>query len=426
MSKSCIVVNIQNNFRIVGFRIKTGGSGKYLIEKNFAGTFSESDGPGEMLQQAMAALNAQSSSRIVLVDQIKRSSVFEMHMPILSHEEIKHAIEFELVKHTPLPASEIVWGARTVPRISDKDDEASKDDSNNALQRVRVCFMERSSWIKFLSELQVRQINIDVYLNPFMTVDPFAAGNNIFLPMIDDHHVFTAGENGLRQMVNVIAKVDVNDFQSELVGNFEWQDSTEVKTDEFIPCMLAARYVLSGEYDNYEKKLALKLPASLLPKRNKLLKYFTVVNAVAALICLLLLLYQMRQEVYRIYVEQKNAISLVQTQITNLQKLNAVNKKDEKLRQKIIDAVPQEIDPLKILASMARKLPKYIWIRSYNMTTKKVHLSLTSSRDPGNLLSTLRDDKNYTIDNLRKSRRYDGTYYLYLMLAPPKTMEGGK
>lgn len=421
MSKSCIVVNIQNNFRVVGFRIKAGGSGKYLIEKNFAGTFGEGDGPGEMIQQAMTTLNAQNSSRIVLVDQIKRSSVFEMHMPVLSHEEIKHAIEFELVKHTPLPPSEIVWGARTVP-----ENDSNKGDSGNTLQRVRVCFMEQSSWIKFISELQVRQISIDVYLNPFMTVDPFAAGNNVFLPMIDDHHVFNAGENGLRQMVNVIGKIEGNDFQLELISNFESQNSAEIKTDEFIPCMLAARYVLSGEYDNYEKKLALKLPASLLPKRNKLLKYFTVVNAVAALICLLLLLYQMRQEVYRIYVEQKNAISLVQTQITNLQKLNAVNKKDEKLRQKIIDAVPQEIDPLKILASMARKLPKYIWIRSYNMTTKKVHLSLTSSRDPGNLLSTLRDDKNYTIDNLRKSRRYDGTYYLYLMLAPPKTMEGGK
>ncbi|MDD5727529.1 MAG: hypothetical protein PHV59_03100, partial [Victivallales bacterium] len=97
-----------------------------------------------------------------------------------------------------------------------------------------------------------------------------------------------------------------------------------------------------------------------------------------------------------------------------------VSKKGEKLRQKILDAIPADVNPLDILASMAHKLPKYIWISNYNMSGDKIHLNLTCRRDPGNLLATLRDNKVHVIDNIRKSRRYDGTYYLYLILSPPK------
>ncbi|MDD5597428.1 MAG: hypothetical protein PHV82_05755 [Victivallaceae bacterium] len=428
MSKSCIVISIQNAFRVAGLRIKTGGNGKYCVERIFSGGFNESAGPGETLQQAMDVLNAQNSSQRILVDQIRRSSIFEMRMPVLAPEEMRNAIEFELVKHTPLPLSEIVWSARTVPEESLAGSE--NDAVDHDLARLRIVFMERSGWMKFISELQVRQISLDVYVNPFMCLDPFAAGRDVLLPVVDGEHIFLAGDDGLRHMSCLTGHAESSDLYSELEKHFAWQSSADktVKDDlsGFVPCMLAARYVLSGEYGVYEKKLAFRLPGNLLPRRNKLLKYFTVANGIAALICLTLLLFQMRQDVYRVYVEQKNAIILKQTQIKNLQVQNAAARKGAKLRQKIIAAVPEEIDPLKVLASMARKLPKYIWLSSYNMTSQKVHLNLTSSRDTGDLLSKLRDERVYTIDNLRKSRRHDGTYYLYLILAPPKNAETGR
>ena len=71
------------------------------------------------------------------------------------------------------------------------------------------------------------------------------------------------------------------------------------------------------------------------------------------------------------------------------------------------------------MAILAQKLPKTIWIRSYNMHSDKINLSFTCSKDPGNLMSRLRNEKLYNIENIRKSRRHDGTYYLYLMLASP-------
>ncbi|MDP8218566.1 MAG: hypothetical protein P9M03_07565 [Candidatus Theseobacter exili] len=411
MFKSCVVICIQNNFQVLGLRLKAKGNEKYFAENQFAGTYLKNDGPGEMLQLAMDSLNAQSCDRIILTGQIEQSGVFEIRMPKLNYDELRHAVEYELTKHIPLPSSDIVWSARVVP------DE--NEDSEEHLNRVRVVFMLRDNWTKFISELQIRGLNIDIFVNPFMSIDPFADGENVALPMIDDEYVFLSNSDGLRKMSFAENIVQDEAQKKQILDCFVWDKQEAV--EKYFICMLVARYVISGEYDKYEKKLVLKLPQSLIPQRNKVLKWLTVISGIAALLCVDMLLYQAREKVYCVYSEQKNAINLVETQIENLQKQNAVSKKNEKLYKKINGSVPANLNPLRVMAFLAQKLPKFIWIRSYNMTSDKIHLSLTSSKDPGNLMSKLRNGKLYNIENIRKSRRHDGTYYLYLMLASPDT-----
>ena len=411
MFKSCVLISVQNNFQVLGLRLKAVKHGKYYIEKQFAGTYVESDGPGETLQLAMLSLNAQSCARIIITGQIEQGGVFEVRMPKLKCDELGHAIEYELSKYIPVPLSDIVWSARIVP----------DEDAEEHLNRVRIVFIKRDNWRKFVSELQIRGLNIDAYINPFMSIDPFAAGQNVALPMIDNEHVFLSNADGLREISFVEDMKQDEEQKKEIFDCFVWDE--QEKLEEYFVCMLVAKYVMSGEYDQYEKKLALSLPQSLIPQRNKLLKLFVWINGIAALLCLAMLLYQAREKVYCVYVEQKNAINLVQTQIRNLQKQNSASKKNEKLYKKINGAVPANLNPLQVMAFLAQKLPKTIWIRSYNMTANKIHLSLTSSKDPGNLMSRLRNEKLYNIENIRKSRRHDGTYYLYLMLASPA---GGK
>ena len=408
--KNCIVISIQNDSRVLGLRMKAGRNGTCFVEKYFVGPYSENDGPGEALASALNSLNVRSCNRIVVTAQIEQSGIFELRMPKLNHEDLKHAVEHELVKYVPLPLEDIVWSCRVVP---DENDE-----SENHLNRVRVVFMLWDNWTKFISEFQIRELHIDSFINPFMAVDPFGAGKDVALPEIDDKHVFLSDAGGLRKMCSAENIRQNTEQQKRISECFVWNEEIPEKDDYYI-CMLVARYVMNGDYDQYEKKLALPLPQGLMPRRNKLLKWFTVVNGIAALLCLGLLLYQAREKVYCVYVEQRNAISLIETKIRNVQKQNAVSKKNEKLYKKIEGAVPVSLNPLRIMAFLAQKLPKYIWIRSYNMSSEKIHLSLTSSKDPGNLMSALRNGKLYNIENIRKSRRYDGTYYLYLVLAPP-------
>ena len=331
--KNCVVICVQDDFWVVGLRLKAKGNEKYYVEKQFVGTYSENDGPGEVLSLAMDNLNTQGCDRIVITGQIEQSGIFEIRMPKLNHEELRHAIEYELSKHIPLPLSDIVWSARIVP------DENIEVHSS----RVRVVFMLRDNWVKFISELQIRGLNIDILVNPFMSIDPFATGENIALPVIDDEHVFLSGADGLREMSFAENIVQNEEQKKQILDCFVWDEEDSTKED-FIVCMLVARYVMSGEYDKYEKKLALKLPQNLIPQRNKVLKWFTVVTGVVALICLSLLLYQAREKVYCVYVEQKNAINLVQTQIRNLQKQNSASKKNEKLYKKINGAVPANLN----------------------------------------------------------------------------------
>jgi hypothetical protein len=410
MVKNCVVISIQDASRVVGLRVKAKGNGKCFVEKWFVGPYSENDGPGEALALGLESLGARSCNRIVVSAQIEGSGIFEIRMPKLGHEDLRHAVEHELGKYIPLPLEDIVWSCRVVP---DKNDV-----SENHLNRVRVVFMLRENWTKFISELQVRGLHIDCFINPFMAVDPFGTGENVALPEIDDEHVFLSGADGLRKMC-FAENIKPNVKQRKQISEgFVWNEELAEKDDYFI-CMLVANYVMSGDYDQYERKLALPLPQGLIPQRNKLLKWFTVVNGIAALLCLGLLLYQAREKVYCVYVEQRNAINLIETKIRNVQKQNAESKKNQKIYKKIEDAVSVNLNPLRIMAFMAQKLPKYIWIRSYNMSSDKIHLSLTSSKDPGNLMSTLRNGRLYNIENIRKSRRHDGTYYLYLVLASP-------
>lgn len=380
------------------------------MEKSFVGPYSENDGPGEALSLALDSLNASSCNRIVVTAQIEQSGIFELWMPKLGHEDLRHAVEHELSKYIPLPLEDIVWSCRVVP--------GHNEESENHLNRVRVVFMKRENWTKFISELQIRQLHIDSFINPFMAVAPFAEGEDVALPGIDSEYVFLSSTDGLSKMgfdENIMPNTGQ---QKQIAERFVWNDELAEKEDYFI-CMLVASYVMSGDYDQYERKLALPLPQGLIPQRNKLLKWFTVVNGIAALLCLGLLLYQAREKVYCVYVEQRNAISLLETKIRNVQKQNAESKKNEKIYKKIEDSVPVNLNPLRVMAFLAQKLPKYIWIRSYNMTSDKIHLSLTSSKDPGNLMTSLRNGELYNIENIRKSRRYDGTYYLYLVLASP-------
>lgn len=158
MFKNCTVISFQNDFQVFELRLKAAKHGKYFVEKCFTGTYLENDGSGEVLQLAMESLNTQNCDRVIITGQIEYSGVFEVWMPKFNHEELRHAIEYELSKHVPLSMSDIVWNARVVP------DENNEEHSS----RVWVVFMLRDNWTKFISDLQVRGLNIDVFINPYM------------------------------------------------------------------------------------------------------------------------------------------------------------------------------------------------------------------------------------------------------------------
>jgi Tfp pilus assembly PilM family ATPase len=162
MLKDCVVICIQSNLLVLGLRLKAIAGGKYFIANQFVQTYMESDGSGEVLEHVMYSLNFQHCDRVVVTGQLEQSGVFEIRMPKLSQEELRHAVEYELSKHIPLPLSDIVWSARIVP----DEDEEIEEHSN----RVRIVFMLRDNWTKFVSELQIRGLDIDAYINIIDTI----------------------------------------------------------------------------------------------------------------------------------------------------------------------------------------------------------------------------------------------------------------
>lgn len=235
MLKSCVVICIQNGSRVLGLRLKAGKHGKYYIENKFVQAYMESDGPGEVLERTTYSLNVQRCDRIIIACQFEESGVFEVRMPKLGYEELSQAVEYELSKYIPLPLSDIVWSARIVP------DEDSEEHSN----RVRVVFMLRDRWEKFISELQIRGLKVDALIDPFMSIDSFAAGENVALPMVDEEHIFLSAADGFREMSYTENIVQDEGQKKQILDCFVWDKEENI--EDYYVCMLVARYVMSGE-----------------------------------------------------------------------------------------------------------------------------------------------------------------------------------
>jgi hypothetical protein len=388
-------------------RLRCGAS-RWRLERFASADISGETPLSEALRKVYAELDAGYCDFIAVTGNLAGAGCFELQMPHLKLPELEAALEFELPRYLPGGADGVLWCYRAL----DFTDRAA------AKRRVRVFFVQQTEWERFTGELERSGIKADGFIYPFMAVGPELAGLPVFLPEVDAKFYWSApGQDGLRHMEPVASCADpaaMSAASSMALGCPA--DMEPALAERCLACLLTAKYVSGKHWHGRGGRNQLTLPASLCPRHCRLLKRLTIASGMAALISLGLWLGAEWRELHGRYSVAQQEIATVKHQLDAEKAFLRQNASRSKAVSKVLASLPNRAAVLQLLCYLAPRLPKDIAMNSYNMQGNRVQLTMKCASDPENALAQVGDSARYTVENLRKNRNFDGSYYLYLVL----------
>ena len=369
-----------------GVRLRCGAS-RWRLEDYAVTDISGEVTLSEATRTVYAELEAGRCDFIAVTGNLPGAGCFEIYMPRLKMPELAAALEFELPRYLPGGADGILWYYRVL-NFTDK-----------TAVKCRV------------------RIKADAFIYPFMAVDPELATLPVYLPDTDAAYYWSApGPDGLRQMEPVASCLDPAAMSAAL--NVELGCPAEMDPELAKRCtasLLTAKYVSGSHYGHGDRRRP-ALPASLYPQRCRMLKRLTAVSGLAALVCIGLWLGAEWLDLHGRYsalqLEIADAKHLLDAEKAFLQQ----NASRSKAVSKVLSSLPSRAAALQLLCYLAPRLPKDIAMNSYNMQGNRAFLTMKCASDPENALAQVGDSARYTVENLRKNRNQDGSYYIYLVL----------
>ena len=362
----------------------------------------------EALGKVYAEIDASHCDFIVLSGNLPNSGCFELYMPRLKLPELEDALKFELPRYLPGGADGMLWRYRVL-NIADRT--ASK-------YRLRIFFVRQTEWERFTGALEQSEIKADAFIHPFMAVEPELSELPAYLPETDVKFYLSApGADGLRQMEPVSSCAEPTamlEAENTALGCPE--DMDPLLAQRCLTGLLTAKYVFAKHYGKAGAISQLPLPASLYPQRCRMLKRLTLVSGLAALACLALWLGSEWHKLHGHYSAAQQEIVTLKQQLDAEKTFLRQNASRSKAVSKVLSSLPSRAAVLGMLCYLASKLPKDIAVNSYNMQGNKVNLTMKCASDPENALAQVGDSARYTMENLRKNRNQDGSYYVYLVL----------
>jgi len=394
---------------VLGLRLRCG-AGKWSFE-HFAAADVSSESPlSEALGKVYAELEAGRCDFIAMTGSLAGAGCFELYMPHLKLPELAAALEFELPRYLPGGTDGVLWCYRVL----------NFTDKTAAKFRVRVFFVRQAEWERFTGELERSGIKTDGFVYPFMAVDPELAEVPVYMPETDANFYWSApGHDGLRQMEPVSSCADPAALSAAASMALGYPADMEPElAKRCFAGLLAAKYVsINGNHDRRRgDRRQLPLPVSLYPQRCRMLKRLTIASGMAALVSLGLWLGNEWRDLHGRYSVVQQEIAAVKDQLDKEKNFLRQNATKSKSVSKVLASVPSRNGVLQLLCYLAPRLPKDIAMSSYNMQGNRVQLTMKCASDPENALAQVGDSARYTVENLRKNRNHDGSYYIYLVL----------
>ncbi len=407
--KSCCVISWDKEKRVCGLRIRRRGS-KYLLEKEYIQDSDNSDNSFiEQLEAAYKQLECRDCDFIALTGTLPGALWLEFTMPDLPFDETLEALEYELQQRLPLPYVELIWRCRKIGRTPD----------GKAI--IRVFAAKHAAWDILIEELESAAITADAFISPFMAAGPDFSDENIYLPTIDDKFYFsTAAEHGCRQMELFQTSSAATEYHwlksSQISDKLQLSSDNLMRDERFLPALLVADYILSGQRSREDANFELPLPQSLKPSRLKILKQFTIFTVLTAIFFISMLLMTNWLNAYKRYERIAEKISDIQSRLDTVKQHNKKLHRQVKLQEKIFKAIPPSPQVLQIICELSRKLPPSMWITSYRASGSNIYITIKSSSESNHIQNKLRSSSHFSLENFRSRRNLDGTYYFYLQL----------
>ncbi len=390
-----------------GLRLRCGAA-RWSLE-HFASANISSEIPlSESLTTVYTELDAGRCDFIAVTGNLTGAGCFELYMPRLKIPELAAALEFELPRYLPGGTDGVLWCYRV---LNFTDKAAAK-------LRVRVFFARQTEWERFANELERSGIKADAFIYPFMAVDPELAELPVYLPETDAKFYFSArGQDGLRYMEPVTSCADPAAMSEALSKTLGCPSDMEPKSAEScLAGLLTAKYVSGSHYRGRGNRSQPPLPSAMYPQRCRLLKGLTLISGIAALVCMGLWLGAEWRDLHGRCSALQLEITAAKHQLDSEKNFLQQNAAKSKAVSKVLASLPNRAAVLQLLCYLAPRLPKDIAMSSYNMQGNRAFLTMKCASDPENALAQIGDSARYTVENLRKNRNQDGSYYIYLVL----------
>ena len=202
------------------------------------------------MKKGLKSVSWRSGMCLVLSGALPDSTFFQTSGVLMSAKDQRSAIDFELNNHLiNIPADKQLQFV-----------QQPLDDSTSALN---VCVFPGSSVETLIHSLNSQKMKIDEFVYPLLALrkgDP-----PVYLPDLDPDFYFADGS-----WIPVDSTVEnvFSAWETGLKEYFDFQENPGFSMQEYLPCLLIGRFIVSGEMDRSRKEIRL-IPSSLRISRYR-------------------------------------------------------------------------------------------------------------------------------------------------------------
>ena len=428
--QECLALFWNREGDVFGIRVKTKNQKLQLLD---SAVFNAEDGFASALSEITERLLLPSTHLIVVGGCFEGSVCFDISIPSMPTADIRQAIEYELPRHIPCDASDMVSGYRIL-------DSTPADEGKSPRLLIRIFAILKKEWNELITEFTSTGVRVDAILHPYMVLDPIMGDEErIFFPDIDDDFIYVKSEGShLRKMIR-IEKETEEDYISPIPGvdslpdkiGFDSEMIREVINDDelkkFIPSMLMAAYSLSPAFREGQSHL-IQLPRELIPERFRRLKIFFIFLLSLTVILFFGLIGRYWWDAWSRLASLESENRRIETKIKKVEKENKkLEVLDDAVIKELLEAEIGNSQMARCIHEISVVMPKKMWISHLTTKDKSIDMSVRSPvGKQGNIISALNGSGIFKTTRSNTRRNTDGTVNIYVhmdVVNPSETKE---
>jgi hypothetical protein len=388
----CVVLYWNSSQSVIGVKVEKNRDLLNILD--VAVSSGDSDSLTVALPEVMNAVVTSETHLLLAGGDIPGSIIFDINLPKMSLHDTRQAIVYELPRHIPCEAHDIIFGYRILP--------VNADDTAGNKQIVRVLAVMKKQWNELISELSSSGIRVDAVVTPFLVVDPLLEDEKDILFYDPQHYVsFLSGSDFPGRHIILHDSedgdeegedVDEDTFKENIKNlNYDWDKLPEVVKEapsEFFPPLLIAAYGMTQEY-TLDKNSMIKLPNSLLPERYRTLRFSFFGLTGTIILLILLLIGRFWWESKDRYHKLKREIKSIQRQLVLAQRKQNNLLENSEVIKEIIEREKGIPEVATCLQKLSAILPKSMSLIHFSSRDDSIEISIRCSK-PGQVVPDLK------------------------------------
>lgn len=383
-------------------RIRGAGKRKQVVA-------AASSAPGMLFADALSevgrAVGVRRDRPLILAPWCAGGGVFQTETPVLSGNELRSALEFEVPRQLLRPPADF----RIVCRVLSRTENAGK-------QQLLVWVADNEKLEPLWAALRTLKWKVDAVTNPFLALPPdFPADAALMLPGVEPDFFW---RNGMFHPVTAGEMPDKAPLTRWIRNEFEFAGETGMRADAepFYPALLTGAGFLRGEVDGSP------VPGALRPRRLR-----TQLRTLAFLLTLLALLWgasavRSVAGYYEEYTGIVNRTKAAQRRASELQRKLRSRDKEQKEMLRVLETASGSRDFLANLAELSAALPEDMLVSNLRINDASVDMTLQTSAENPDLGAALRKAPGFKVGTLQNRRVNDTLTMIELKLV---RQEGG-